>query len=277
MSTIIYVPRHGAYLDKEDLTSDLKAGVKFLMYLKSLERVAKMAINLSPVWGSLGSFLCVVNVFAADIAGTIKYDGEVPKLPPLKMDADPACASKHTTPPMAEMLVLGSGNTMGNIFVHVKSGLPAKEYPAPKETVVINQEGCIYKPHVLGVMAGQSVKFKNADGVLHNVHALPNANQSFNMAMPATMVDSPEKNFAKVETDPFKIKCDVHPWMLSWVRVMPHPYFSVTKEDGKFSLSGLPAGTYEIEAWHEKLGVQTQSVTIADNDKKSVDFVFKKG
>ena len=126
-----------------------------------------------------------VPAFAGSISGTIKFDGTAPKLRPIRMDADPGCAKKHSAPAASEVLVLGDGNTMANVFVRVKSGVPNKAYPTPSEPVVVDQNGCQYKPHVLGVMKGQEIKIKNSDGLLHNVHALPNVNKTFNKAMPA--------------------------------------------------------------------------------------------
>ena len=114
---------------------------------------------------------------AATITGTVTFDGKVPALKPLAMDADPVCAKKHTSPQPNEMLVLGGGNTMGNILVWVSKGLPAgKTWPVPKTPVVIDQNGCIYKPHVMGIMVGQTYKILNSDGILHNIHTLPKIN-----------------------------------------------------------------------------------------------------
>ena len=128
---------------------------------------------------------------ASSISGTVTFDGKAPALKPLAMDADPACAKKHTGPVPNEMLVLGSGNTMGNIMVWVSKGLPAgKTYPAPKTPVVLDQNGCQYKPHVMGIMVGQPYKILNSDGVLHNVHTLPKVNKPFNKAMPATVKEA---------------------------------------------------------------------------------------
>lgn len=212
-------------------------------------------------------------VRASSITGTVTFDGKVPNLPPLTMNADPACAKMHSKPAPSEMLVLGSGNTMGNILVWVSKGLPAgKTWPAPKTPVVLDQKGCQYVPHVMGIMVGQAYKILNSDGILHNVHALPNVNKAFNKPMPATVKEA-TVTFEKPEPV-FQIKCDVHPWMSAYVGVFTHPFFSVTKTDGKFTISGLDPGTYEITAWHERLGTQTASITVGANETKTQDVKF---
>ena len=171
------------------------------------------------------------------------------------------------------MLVLGSGNTMGNIMVYVSKGLPSgKTWPAPTTPVTLDQKGCQYVPHVQGIMVGQPYKILNSDGILHNVHALPKINKQFNVAMPATRKEA-TATFDKPEAV-FQIKCDVHPWMTAFVGAFTHPFFSVTGTDGKFTISGLDPGTYEITAWHERLGTQTASITVGANDKKVQDFKF---
>ena len=164
---------------------------------------------------------------------------------------------------------------MGNVFVYVSKGVPKKDYPVPTTEAVINQEGCQYHPHVLGLMKGQTLKILNPDGTLHNVHAMPKENKEFNLAMPkfrteiTTTFDKPEFMFP--------IKCDVHPWMGAWIAVMSHPYFAVSGTDGKFTIADLPPGEYEIQAWQEKLGTQTATVTIATADEaKEVNFKFAK-
>jgi plastocyanin len=191
------------------------------------------------------------------------------------MDADPACAKKHGGKPVPdERLVLGSGNTMANIVVYVSKGLPAgKKYPAPATPVTLDQVGCLYKPHVMGIMVGQTYRILNSDGVLHNVHTLPKVNPMFNSAMPATRKEATTK-FDKPE-DIFQIKCDVHPWMSAYIGVFTHPFFSVTGADGKFNISGLDPGTYEITAWHEVLKTQSATVTVGANETKAQNFTFK--
>lgn len=229
---------------------------------------------LSSLFIFLFTLIFTLRSYAATVTGTIKYDGEAPKLKPIKMDADPICLSHHTEAVFPQTIELGDGNTMGNVFVYVKSGLPKKQYPAPQEPVVVDQKGCQYSPHVIGVMVGQPVKILNPDGTLHNVHALCKINQEFNLAMPKFRAET-TKTFDKAESM-FPIKCDVHPWMGGWMRVMDNPYFATTTKDGKFSIANLSAGTYEIEAWHEKLGAQVSSITVAEGDNKEVNFTFSR-
>ncbi len=223
---------------------------------------------------ALGSMLafCGRAAAAGTVTGTVSFEGKGPVLKPLDVAAEPVCAKKHATVPN-EVLVLGAGNTMANVMVRVVGGLPAgKTFPAPKEALVMDQQGCQYVPHVMGIMVGQPFTVLNNDGVLHNVHALPNVNRPFNMAMPPTRKEATE-TFGK-EEGMFVIKCDVHPWMRSYIGVMSHPFFAVTKADGRFQIANLPPGTYEIEAWHEKLGTQKASVTVGAADSKAVSFKF---
>jgi plastocyanin len=227
----------------------------------------------------LASVLVAVSVWpgaafaASSITGTVTFAGKAPNLRPLSMDAEPVCLKKHSGPVASELLVLGSGNTMGNIMVWVSKGLPAgKTWPAPKTPITLDQNGCLYKPHVMGIMVGQPYKILNSDGIPHNVHTLPKVNKPFNRAMPATLKEV-TTTFDKPEGI-FQIKCDVHPWMSAYIGVFTHPFFSVTGTDGKYTISGLDPGTYEITAWHERLGTQTASITVGASDKKAQDFKF---
>ncbi len=224
----------------------------------------------------LCSVLLSTAAFAGSVTGTVVYDDRIPPpgrgpFAPIQMSADPACAAKHDAPVPKGELVLGEGNTMGNVFVQVKNP-PSGSYDAPSEAVVIDQKGCIYIPHVAGVMVGQPLKFKNSDGILHNVHGLPDANREFNIGMPPTLK---EKEVELNKPEPlFTVKCDVHPWMNAYVAVMDHPFFAVTDENGKYTIEDLPPGTYKIEAWHERLKTLTQTVTVGDGSA-TADFSFK--
>ena len=228
-------------------------------------------VSAAAVAGALA--LMATAAAAENVTGTVVYSGAVPNLRPISMDAAPECAQKHGGQPAPnEMLVLGAGNGMANVIVSVTKGLPeGKAWPAPATPVTMDQKGCRYAPHVMGVMVNQPFKILNSDGMLHNVHALPSVNAQFNEAMPATRTEAIEK-FTKTE-GVFTIKCDVHPWMQAFVEVFSHPFFAVTGPDGKFSIPNLPPGTYELTAWHEKLGTRTATVTVGPG-MKPVAFSF---
>ena len=215
-----------------------------------------------------------VAVAASTINGTVTFDGKAPALKPLSVEAEPVCHKKHGGKPAPnEALVLGAGNTMGNILVFVSKGLPAgKTFPVPKTPVTLDQDGCVYKPHVMGIMVGQTYRILNNDGILHNIHTLPKVNAAFNRGQPATVKEM-TTTFGKPE-NVFQVKCDVHPWMSAYIGVFTHPFFAVTGADGKFSLPNLDAGTYEITAWHERLGTQSASITVAANETKAQNFKF---
>ena len=235
----------------------------------------RMAHGLCLVAGLAAVSLWPGVAAAATVTGTVTFAGNAPALRGLDMAAEPVCHKMHGGKPGPnEALVLGTGNTMGNIMVWVSKGVPAgKTWPAPKTPVVLDQKGCQYVPHVMGIMVGQPYRILNSDGILHNVHTLPKINPSFNRGQPAT-VKEVTTSFPKPE-GMFQIKCDVHPWMSAYIGVFTHPFFSVTGRDGKFTISNLDPGTYEITAWHEKLGTQTASVTIAAaNETKTQAFKF---
>ncbi len=208
----------------------------------------------------------------ATLSGTVVFKGKAPEPVIIDMSEVEECAIKHSAPVFKETLVLGKGQTLANVFVSVKSGLSKKEYPVPTDPMVLDQAGCRYSPHVFGIRAGQPLKILNPDGTLHNIHAMPKVNQEFNMAMPK-FKKTAIKKFDKKESV-FPIKCDVHSWMGAWCVVMDHPFFNVSKKDGKFTIKDLEAGTYEIEAWHEKLGTQSATITVSADEAKTLDFSF---
>ena len=206
------------------------------------------------------------------ITGTITFEGKAPKMKPLKVDADPICVANNEIAPKKEWLILDENKGVKNMLVFITEGLNI-DYSPPEEPVVIDQKGCIYSPHVVGIMAGQQLDILNNDGTLHNIHALPKVNKEFNKAQPRSKKKLSVK-FEKPEA-PFKIKCDVHPWMGAYIGVFDHPCFSVSGDDGTYIISDLKPGEYVIEAWHEKLGSQTANVTVSDSAAHQ-DFTFKK-
>ena len=213
--------------------------------------------------------------FAGDIHGKITFDGKAPKMKSLRMDADPVCVANNEVAPRKEWLILDENNGLKNVLVFVKEspsgGSLEGDLNLVEKHAVIDQNGCVYVPHVLGVMVGQKLDILNSDGTLHNIHALPKVNKEFNKAMPRSKKRMTVQ-FDKSEK-PFKVKCDVHPWMGAFIGVFDHPYFAVTNDDGSYVISGLGPGDYVIEAWHEKLGSQTANVTVGDS---AANFTFKK-
>ena len=208
---------------------------------------------------------------AATVAGLVKFEGTAPKTPPMQMAADPYCASQHQTPVANEDVVVGPAGELANAIVYVKN---APATPTPTQPAVLDQRGCQYIPHVSAVQAGQPIQIKNSDNTLHNVHAMPKVNGQFNEGQPVQGMVSTKK-FDKIEATPFRIKCDVHGWMNSYMAVLPSSYHSVSQANGSFSIGNLPPGNYTLVAWHEKYGTQEQQVTVAANEQKQVSFTFK--
>ncbi|MCM3875660.1 MAG: carboxypeptidase regulatory-like domain-containing protein [Thermoanaerobaculia bacterium] len=211
---------------------------------------------------------------AASIAGRIVFEGAVPAAEKFKMSADAFCVKSHPGDVSREDIVIGKDKGLANVFVYVKSGISGT-YPPPATAATIDQKGCTYSPHVFGVVAGQNVDILNSDPTLHNIHSLPEKNEPFNLAMPVQGMKYTKK-FEKPEVM-VRIKCDVHGWMSAYCGVLSHPFFAVTAPDGTYTIKDLPAGTYTIEAWHEKLGTQTQQVTVGAQESKPAAFTFKAG
>jgi hypothetical protein len=214
-----------------------------------------------------------VSADAATLTGTVKFEGAAPKMTNIQMSADPYCQSQHSSAPATEEdAVVGPGGELANVFVYVSD--IKGNFPAPSTPVLIDQKGCQYHPHVNAVMVGQPLEIKNDDATLHNIHALPVANSQFNEGQPVQGMTSTKK-LDKVEMTPFKIKCDVHGWMKSYMAVMPHPFYSVSQSNGTFTISNLPPGQYTVVAWHEKYGQQEQKVTVGAKESKALNFSFK--
>jgi len=170
-------------------------------------------------------------------------------------------------------VVAGPANALANVFVYVSAGVPAtQKFTAPTAAVVLDQDGCRYHPHVFGVMVGQPLEIRNSDPLLHNIKALAKKNRGFNVSQPnAGMTKTVSFPTPEVMVN---LECNVHGWMRAYLGVRPDPFYAVTGPDGSFSIKGLPPGTYTIEAWHEKFGTQTATVTIAGTESKTANFTF---
>ena len=206
---------------------------------------------------------------AAALTGRVTFMGQVPAAAPITMASDPRCAN---TGALTETVVADAKGGLQNVFVYVKDGLGSLAFPVPTTPVVLDQKGCQYRPHVFGVRVGQPVEILNSDATLHNIHAWPMTNQEFNVGQALQGLRHTHTFSTREVMVPFK--CDVHKWMNAFVGVVDHPFFAVTSADGTFALKGLPPGTYTVEAWHEKLGTQTQTVTVGATETKEIAVSF---
>ncbi|HEX9729922.1 MAG TPA: carboxypeptidase regulatory-like domain-containing protein [Gemmatimonadales bacterium] len=204
------------------------------------------------------------------IAGVVTFDGMPPANATIDMSEEAACAEKYANGAINPVVTVTDG-MLANVFIRVTSGLPAGPYPhAP--AVTIDQDGCLYHPRVVGVMVGQDLAVTNSDAVLHNIKAVPTQNRPFNISQPRAGMTS-TRSFTTPETM-VPLECNVHGWMNAYVGVVDHPYFAVSGADGSFSIGGLPAGTYTLDAWHETLGTRTMQVEVAAGGTMSVTFVY---
>jgi plastocyanin len=208
-----------------------------------------------------------------DIGGRVVFTGPRPAVDVIRVGIDPVCAQTVGANVQSQAVLIGQDGALENVFVYVKDGLdPAYSFEIPTTPVTLDQKGCRYTPRVFGVRAGQPVEIVNSDATLHNVHALPMMNQEFNQGEPSQGARM-QKTFTVPEVM-VRFKCDVHAWMSAYVGVMAHPFFAVTGADGTFTIKGLPPGTYTLEAWHEKFGTRSATVTVAEHHTQHASFSF---
>ena len=216
------------------------------------------------------SFL-IHSALGASLSGKVNFDGKPPKKKIIKsLKDDPQCGSQHKEPIYNQSFIMNDEGFLKNVLVYLEN----VEYKGevPKNQAVLDQKGCMYTPHVQGIMQGQELLIKNSDPLLHNIHGLPTINSEFNFAMPKVVKEKAIK-IDKVEHAIY-IKCDVHPWMKSYVSVFDHPYFAVTDDTGYYKIDNIPPGTYTVTAWQEKFKDKktkewktiSSSVTIEDTD-----------
>ncbi len=210
---------------------------------------------------------------AATVTGKIVFTGGKPKLSRLMMDQDPVCSQKHSSPVLAEDGAVNSDGTLPNVFVYVKSGAEKYSFSTPTDSVELDQDGCMYKPHVLGVRTNQTLRILTKDPTTHNIHPMPKDNREWNMSQPPSAPPI-EQKFARPEVM-IPVKCNQHPWMRAYIGVTSNPFFAVTGTDGTFTIQGIPPGDYTLEAWTATFGTQELKVTLAPKESKSVEFTFK--
>ena len=201
------------------------------------------------------------------VSGVVHFTGPVPKPVEIDMAQDPVCSMSDTSVSnMTSDYVVNHGG-LANVLVYIQSGLGDKAYPITREPIVIDQKGCRFVPHVAAAMAGQGVHFTNSDNTRHNVHMSPTApgNNAFDVSQNAH-ADPVTRYFQSPELM-MPIRCNNHPWMHSYLNILANPFFAVTDRDGKFSIKGLPPGTYTLTAVHEQLGKKSATITVAANGK----------
>ena len=207
---------------------------------------------------------------AATITGVVNFEGTAPEPEPIDMSEEPTCAEQYEGQPRKHPVVAVDGK-LARVYVHVKEGLGDRTFPTPSEPVTLDQQGCRYRPHVLAIQVGQPLEIVNSDGILHNINTQPQVNRGFNISQPVEMTTT--RDF----TDPevmIPVKCDVHGWMEAYIGVQDHPYAAVSDSSGAFTLENLPPGDYVLEAWHERYGVQTASVSVEAGGSAQADFSY---
>jgi len=207
------------------------------------------------------------------LKGVVKFEGTAPAATPITMTAE--CSALHTAPVPNETFVVNPNKTLANVFVYVKGGLEGYKFPIPKDPAVLDQHGCMYVPHVIGVQVGQGLEVRTSDPTTHNVNSqAAKKNTGFNKAMPG----GSSALLARFKTPELMIpvKCDIHPWMSAWCCVVNSPFFAVSNDKGEFEIAGLPPGKYLLEALHEASTPKTLEVEIAPKETKTVEFTFTK-
>jgi hypothetical protein len=208
----------------------------------------------------------------AVVKGYVKFTGTHPAPAHINMNSDPSCAKLHPGGASTEDVVATPNGGLQNVIVFISEGLGDRTFDPPQQPVVMEQKGCMYAPHVVALRANQELDITNNDTTTHNLHPVPNNNREWNKAQaPGTKVDA---SFAREEIA-IPMKCNVHPWMRSYIAVFKHPFFAVTDKSGSFQLSNLPPGNYTVEAWHEKLGTSIQKISVGPGATKELEFEFK--
>jgi plastocyanin len=219
------------------------------------------------------SYFKVDPATAGTLRGTIRFTGKRPPRKPIDMSEEPACVEAHHGKPYDESEVVNPNGTLANVFIYVKGGLEGKTFEVPATPVTIDQRGCWFTPHVLGIQTGQVLSVVNSDPVTHNIHPLARINREWNHSQGEG--DAPlARKFLKPEIM-VPVKCNIHRWMHAFIGVVDNPYFAVSGTDGAFEIGNLPPGNYVIEARHETLGAQEQKITVLPQGKTTANFTFK--
>jgi plastocyanin len=208
---------------------------------------------------------------AGRIAVRVRYTGPVPEPKAINMASTPGCAQLHPEPVFERSLEVDDGG-LKNAVVWIEEGLEGWVFAPPAEPAVLDQKGCIYEPRVAAAMVGQPVQFLNSDPEAHNVHGRPQVVRSWNFMM-SRQGSERTLYFDKPEIG-IRIGCDIHPWMMAFLSIVPNPYFGVSGAGGEVEFAGVPPGDYGLAVWHETLGTQKQRVTVAPKGSAEVEISY---
>jgi len=240
-------------------------------------KVVIMMVAVTAMTGELFAERPALKKLDGRVVGTVNFEGPRPKRKRIRLTQKNGqrsnCHALHEKGLLDENLIVGEKGELANVFVYVTEGLTKNSFPIPKKPAVLDQVNCMYRPRVLGVRVGQQLLMRNSDSLVHNVRSLSLENRPFNIAQPAKTPDR-AKLFKKPEKA-IAVQCDFHPWMKAYIFAIDHPFFAVTNAQGKFAITGLPAGEYTLVAWHEELGEQQTSVTVTNTGRIDARFSFK--
>ncbi|HWB32104.1 MAG TPA: carboxypeptidase regulatory-like domain-containing protein [Acidobacteriaceae bacterium] len=244
-----------------------------LALLAGCSRNSGTTASTGPATPAAPAYFHVDPATAGSVSGTVRWSGRRPAPVRVDMSSDPACVSANKGPVYEDSLVVGRQGQLANAFVYIKSGLEGKTFEPPSTPATLDQRGCWFHPHVLGLQVGQEIDIVNSDPVTHNIHPMAHINREWNHSQGPG--DAPlQRRFLKPEVM-VPVKCNIHGWMHAYIGVVDNPYFAVTGSDGSFTLPNLPAGTYTIAIWHENSAPQEQQIVIQPHQNTAVHFDLK--
>ncbi len=207
------------------------------------------------------------------VTGQILFKGTRPKPRRILMNADPVCVSLHHGPVYYQDGQVNANGTLPNVFVYIQLGLGNRHFQPPSTPVVLDQQGCMYVPHVLGIMVGQPLKVVSHDPTTHNIHIMSKLNRPWNQSQPP---GAPPfiKRFTRPEIM-IPVQCNEHPWMHAYIGVTSNPFYAVTGATGRYTLHGLPPGHYTVAAWTATFGTQREEVTLRAGQTVTLNFTFR--
>lgn len=209
---------------------------------------------------------------AGTVTGTIHFEGTPPQMRNINMIDVPNCAKMHSTPVTTEGMVPGDNGTLQNVVVYLQGDFRSYSFPQAGAPAKVEQHGCVYSPHVVAVITGDSLQVSNEDQVTHNINAMSQFRQGWNETqVPGS---APVLRQLVHEEIPMTVKCNMHPWMRFYLVVLSHPYFQVTGKDGQFSLRNVPPGNYTLTAWHETYGTKKQAITVQPQQEQALSITF---